>query len=69
MFGRLKSLLAYSAREYTGYDEEDEEVQERIVEEVTRTKRVTEELDRKSLPMLEDLLWVGGKEEERGGKM
>ncbi|KAL7415419.1 hypothetical protein BDY24DRAFT_382902 [Mrakia frigida] len=69
MFGRLKSLLAYSAREYTGYDEEDEEVQERIVEEVTRTKRVTEELDRKSLPMLEDLLWVGGKEEERGGKI
>jgi len=69
MLRRLKSLLAYSATAYSGYEEEEVVVERRMKEEVERAKRWTGEVDRKVMKELEDVLWVGGKEDERGGNV
>lgn len=65
MLAGLTSLLAYSTKGYDGY--EAEELKQEIEDEVRRAERVTRVVDRKWLPKLEELLWVGGKSADRGG--
>lgn len=67
LLANLESLLAYSAKEYSGF--EPEELVGLVEEEIARATRVTAEVDRKAMPSLERMLWVGGKSADRGGDM